>query len=78
MLNRPQDFKEYHTDKTVKFVVQMQQEKLRKAELEKGLHQFFKLQTTLSTSSMVLFDDKGALKKYENVMDILREFYDLR
>jgi len=73
-----QDFKEYHTDKTVKFVVQMQQEKLRKAEVEKGLHQFFKLQTTLSTSSMVLFDDKGALKKYENVMDILREFYDLR
>ena len=56
----------------------MQQDKLRKAEVEKGLHQFFKLQTTLSTSSMVLFDDKGALKKYENAMDILREFYDLR
>ena len=73
-----QDYKEYHTDKTVKFVVQMQQDRLRKAELEKGLHQFFKLQTTMSTSSMVLFDDKGALTKYENVMEILKQFYDLR
>ena len=56
----------------------MQQDKLRKAELEKGLHQFFKLQTTMSTSSMVLFDDKGALTKYENVMEILEQFYKLR
>ena len=58
-----QDYKEYHTDKTVKFVVQMQADKLRKAELEKGLHQFFKLQTTGSTSSMVLFDAKGCLRR---------------
>jgi DNA topoisomerase-2 len=73
-----QDYKEYHTDKTVKFVVQMQADKLRAAELQKGLHQFFKLQTTLSTSSMVLFDAKGCLRRYESAEDILKEFYGLR
>ena len=58
-----QDYKEYHTDKTVKFVVQMAADKLRAAELQKGLHQYFKLQTTISTSSMVLFDHRGCLKR---------------
>eukprot|EP00095_Tigriopus_kingsejongensis_P003419 maker-scaffold1323_size47899-snap-gene-0.11 protein:Tk03419 transcript:maker-scaffold1323_size47899-snap-gene-0.11-mRNA-1 annotation:"hypothetical protein DAPPUDRAFT_329527" len=73
-----QDYKEYHTDVTVKFVVQMSADKLRQAELDKGLHQFFKLQTTISTSSMVLFDAKGCLRKYENVLEIMREFFHLR
>ena len=43
-----------------------------------GLHTFFKLQTTISTSSMVLFDHNGCLKRYEDAIEILREFYDLR
>ena len=49
------DYKEYHTDKTVRFVVSMSAEALRAAETQKGLHQFFKLQTTMSTSSMVSY-----------------------
>lgn len=56
----------------------MSAEKLRHTEIEKGLHQFFKLQTTLSTTSMVLFDHLGCLRKFENVDEILREFFDLR
>lgn len=46
------DFKEYHTDTTVKFVVKMNAAKLREAEME-GLHKIFKLQTTINISSMV-------------------------
>lgn len=46
------DYKEYHTDATVKFVVKMSPEKLAQAELA-GLHKVFKLQTTISTASMV-------------------------
>jgi DNA topoisomerase-2 len=46
------DYKEYNTDTTVRFVVTMNPEKLRAAE-EEGLHKFFKLQTTVSLSSMV-------------------------
>lgn len=45
---------------------------------DKGLHQFFKLQTTFTTSSMVLFDANGCMKKYDDVTEIMREFFDLR
>ena len=46
------DYKEYHTDTTVKFVIKLSAEKLDQAE-EQGVHKVFKLQTPLSTSSMV-------------------------
>ena len=46
------DYKEYHTDTTVKFVVKMSPEKLAQAEMT-GLHKVFKLQTSFSTSYMV-------------------------
>jgi len=73
-----QDYKEYHTDKTVRFVVQMTADKLRTAETQKGLHQFFKLQTTIATSSMVLFDASGCLRNYSSPLEIMKEFFDLR
>lgn len=46
------DYKEYHTDTTVKFVVKMSEEKLAEAEAV-GLHKVFKLQTNLTCNSMV-------------------------
>ena len=57
------DYKDYNTDTTVKFIISMTEEKIRAAERDKGLHSFFKLQTTMSTTSMVLFDHLGCLKK---------------
>ncbi|KAL8175960.1 UNVERIFIED_CONTAM: DNA topoisomerase 2-alpha [Gekko kuhli] len=71
------DYKEYHTDTTVKFIVKMSEQKLAEAEAA-GLHKVFKLQTSLSCTNMVLFDHVGCLKKYETAEDILREFYELR
>ncbi|XP_006156001.1 DNA topoisomerase 2-alpha isoform X1 [Tupaia chinensis] len=71
------DYKEYHTDTTVKFVVKMTEEKLAEAE-RVGLHKVFKLQTSLTCNSMVLFDHVGCLKKYDTVLDILRDFFELR
>uniref|UniRef100_A0A8C5QB52 DNA topoisomerase 2 n=1 Tax=Leptobrachium leishanense TaxID=445787 RepID=A0A8C5QB52_9ANUR len=71
------DYKEYHTDTTVKFVVKMTPEKLAEAEAA-GLHKVFKLQSPLTCNSMVLFDHVGCLKKYENVLDIMKEFFELR
>merc|ERR1712045_404113 len=59
------DYKDYSTDTTVKFIVEMKEEDLRKAETQKGVHTFFKLQTTMSTTSMVLFDAYGCLKRYD-------------
>ncbi|XP_010138483.1 PREDICTED: DNA topoisomerase 2-alpha, partial [Buceros rhinoceros silvestris] len=71
------DYKEYHTDTTVKFVVKMTEEKLAEAEAV-GLHKVFKLQTSLTCNSMVLFDHVGFLKKYDSPQDILKEFFELR
>ncbi|KAM4524311.1 DNA topoisomerase 2-alpha isoform 2-T2 [Odontesthes bonariensis] len=71
------DYKEYHTDATVRFLVKMTPEKLREAEAA-GLHKVFKLQSPLTCNSMVLFDHVGSLKKYDSVQDILKDFFELR
>ncbi|XP_078344630.1 DNA topoisomerase 2-alpha-like isoform X1 [Oculina patagonica] len=71
------DYKEYHTDVTVKFVLSMTEDKLAEAE-QSGLHKKFKLESTISTSNMVLFDALGCLRKYESPKDILKEFFELR
>lgn len=71
------DYKEYHTDTTVRYVVKMTEEKLREAEAA-GLHKVFKLLSPLTCNSMVLFDHVGSLKKYESVQEIFRDFYKLR
>lgn len=71
------DYKEYHTDTTVRFVVTMTPEKLREAR-NIGLHKVFKLQTSISTTSMVLFDSLGCIKKYDSCEQILKEFYEIR
>lgn len=47
------DYKEYHTDTTVRFVVTMTEERLREAEAA-GLHKVFKLQQSLTCNSMVM------------------------
>lgn len=51
------DYKEYHTDTTVRFVVKMTEEKLCEAEAA-GLHKVFKLQNTLTCNSMVAGDTR--------------------
>ncbi|KAJ0060186.1 hypothetical protein NL108_004054, partial [Boleophthalmus pectinirostris] len=71
------DYKDYHTDTTVRFVVKMTPEKLREAEAA-GLHKVFKLQNSLTCNSMVLFDHVGSLKKYETVQEIMKDFFELR
>ncbi|XP_014286491.1 DNA topoisomerase 2 [Halyomorpha halys] len=71
------DYKEYNTDTTVRFIVTMTNDKLATAEQE-GLHKVFKLQTTISLTSMVAFDKDLCLKRYDAVFDIMKEFFDLR
>ena len=71
------DYKEYHTDTTVKFVVTLSADKMMEAEAV-GFHKKFKLESSLTTSNLVLFDRDGCLKKYPNVMEILKEFYEVR
>ncbi|XP_051925257.1 DNA topoisomerase 2-alpha [Hippocampus zosterae] len=71
------DYKEYHTDTTVRFVIKMTEDKLREVEAV-GLHKVFKLQNPLTCNSMVLFDHVGSLKKYDSAEEILKDFFKLR
>ncbi|ELA42466.1 uncharacterized protein VICG_00565 [Vittaforma corneae ATCC 50505] len=57
------DYKEYHTEKKVNFLVTS----FKKFPL--------KISTTLTTSNMVCFDSEGKIKKYETPLEIIKEFY---
>lgn len=61
------DFKEYHTDTTVRFVVKMSEEKLREAEAA-GFHKIFKLQNPLTCNSMVM----EATPRFHILVTVLR------
>uniref|UniRef100_A0A0N5BZA6 TOP4c domain-containing protein n=1 Tax=Strongyloides papillosus TaxID=174720 RepID=A0A0N5BZA6_STREA len=72
-----QDYKEYHTDQTVKFIIKMTDQNMKKV-LSQGIHEIFKLQTPINTSSMVLFDAEGCLRKFESPEQICQEFFVVR
>ncbi|CAG2117077.1 unnamed protein product, partial [Medioppia subpectinata] len=71
------EYKEYHTESTVRFVVDLSEANLRKS-LDGGIHKTFKLQSSLSTTSMVLFDHLGCLRRYETPDQILKEYFPIR
>lgn len=71
------EYKEYHTDTTVHFVIELNAK--GQAEIaDKGPEAFFKVSTQISTSNMVLFDPQGKIKKYQSPEEILDDFYLLR
>ena len=71
------EYKEHHTDVTVKFLVTLTEEKMREV-LAAGLHNKFKLTSKISCSNMMLFGPDGIIKKYDTPEDILTEFFHLR
>ena len=48
------------------------------AALEKGLSTFFKMQSKISTSNMMLFNAEGKIEKYNSPDHILKDFFGLR
>jgi DNA topoisomerase-2 len=71
------DYKEYHTDSKVNFVITLAESQLEAAEKE-GLEKRFKLTSTLAVSNLVCFDLKGRIKKYNSIAEIVNDFYSLR
>ncbi|CAB0028142.1 unnamed protein product [Trichogramma brassicae] len=71
------DYKEYNTDTEVHFIVTIPRDKLVELERE-GLHKVFKLQTTTSITSMCAFDENQCLKKYDDVLQIIKTFFKVR
>merc|ERR1719387_3182076 len=74
-----EDFKEYHSENSVHFVVTLTAEKMKEAEKkEGGLEKIFKIKSSISLSNMVLFDASGKIAKYNTALDILQEFCSIR
>lgn len=73
------DYKEYHTDTTVRFVCTFAPGEFDKIYAEDGgFHRVFKLTSGISTSQMHCFDQNSCLRRFDNVNDILKEFFDVR
>lgn len=74
-----EDLINYPDDTYVKMTFRLPENKVRDYEGSAGgLYKAFKLQTTISLNSMVLFDSKGCLRRYESATEILKEFYEER
>lgn len=71
------EYKEYHTDTTVHFVVTLNDKGVKEVEA-KGAETFFKMTAQFSTNNMVLFDAQGKIKKYSSPEEILEDFFLLR
>lgn len=71
------DYREYHTDTAVHFVVTMTEDNMQKAE-EEGLEKRFKMTSQISLSNMVCFDHHGRIKRYASPLEILREYFEVR
>ncbi|KAJ3751113.1 DNA topoisomerase II [Lentinula detonsa] len=71
------NYQEHHANENVHFVIQMDAKELVKAE-EKGLAEYFKLISKVSTSNMICFDLDGKIRKYDSPEAILEEFYPAR
>jgi len=73
------DFKENHTDTTVSFTITATKERIDAFEkMKDGLIGKFKLKTSISTSNMQLFDDRGRIIKYDTPESIIEDFYRVR
>lgn len=73
------DFKENHTESTVRFTVVVDKDKLDAFEKSKdGLMGKFKLTSVVSTDNMNLFDPEKHIVKYATPEDIMMEFFQVR
>ncbi len=73
------DFKENHTDTTVNFTVTMAPTDINILEREPGgLRKFFRMDSSVSTSNMQLFDPEGTITKYPSPFVVLDSFYNIR
>jgi DNA topoisomerase-2 len=77
------ELSEYHTDVTVSFLVTFSDAAWVKACSGAGgtivsLRSYLKLESSMTSSNMVLFDAQGKLHRYDSTIDILKDFFPLR
>eukprot|EP00397_Hematodinium_sp_SG-2012_P002474 GEMP01002481.1.p1 GENE.GEMP01002481.1~~GEMP01002481.1.p1 ORF type:complete len:1035 (+),score=209.67 GEMP01002481.1:227-3106(+) len=72
-----EDYREYHTESTVHFILKMSSEQMARAEAE-GVEKAFRLKSSVNETNMVLFDVYGKIRKYDTANEILDDFFDIR
>lgn len=73
------DLKERHTDTSVYFVITLSETAAPELLVDdQALFKRLKLESSITTSNMHLFDAEGHIVKYETPLAVLREFYPLR
>lgn len=74
------DFQENHTDTKVLFTITFDSDKLLSIQNDRngGLMKKLKLESSITTSNMHLYDQDGRIRKYESPLDILDDFYPVR
>lgn len=71
------DYKEFNDHQTVHFIIEMEDKHLQ-AALAQGLLEKFKLTKSITTTNLVAHDTQGQIHKYQNVEEIMEEFYHFR
>ena len=78
------DYQDMSTDIDVEFIVTFTSGSIKQLISEKhdygleGLEKYLKLYTTQTTTNMHLFNEKEQLKRYDNVYEIVKEYYSIR
>ncbi|XP_034472434.1 DNA topoisomerase 2 [Drosophila innubila] len=73
------EYREYHTDTTVRFVVSFNPGEFERIRAEDGgFHRVFKLSSSISLNQMHAFDENNCLRRYPSPKEVLEDFYKLR
>jgi DNA topoisomerase-2 len=78
------DYTDMSTDTNVEFVITFYPGVMNRLLAEKhdygveGIEKYLRLYTTQSTTNMHLFNDREQLRKYDNVYEIVKEYYSIR
>jgi DNA topoisomerase-2 len=72
------DIKEFHKDNKISFSIKVSFD-LKRMQIEDGaIEKKFKLTSNLSCNNFVLFDRDYHIRRYDNEITILEEFYEVR
>ena len=71
------DFREHHTDSSVRFEITIAPESMDRVRRE-GVDKVFRLTSRVSTTNMHCFDAKGVMTKYASALEIVEAFVPLR
>ena len=71
-----EEIREYHMENRVHFIVSSP--KLKELERTNGVSKYFKLSGSLAATQYVLFNHEGKIKRYDDEIHILREYFPLR